>query len=92
MGAEAKGQGGAPPPDAPLIPVATATPSSDVSCVPPPVAPVVEAPVKATLPEWTNKKPDWRREVRPTMTIDGKVNSGPVTFRGIRVELSLIHI
>lgn len=49
-------------------------------------APVVEATVKATLPEWTNKKPDWRREVRPTMTIDGKVNSGPVTFRGIRVE------
>ena len=42
--------------------------------------------VLATLPEWTNKKPDWRREVRPTMTIDGKVNSGPVTFRGIRVE------
>ena len=35
--------------------------------------------MKATLPEWTNK-PDWRREVRPTMTIDGKVNSGLVTF------------
>ena len=49
-------------------------------------APVVEATVKATLPEWTNKKPNWRREVRPTMTIDGKVNSGPVTLRGIWVE------
>ena len=49
-------------------------------------APVVEATVKAKLPAWTNKKPDWRKEVRPTMTIEGKVNSGPVTFRGIQVD------
>ena len=49
-------------------------------------APIVEANVKARLPEWTNKKPDWRKEVRPTMVIEGKVNSGPVTFRGIRMD------
>lgn len=49
-------------------------------------APVVDATVKATLPKWTNKKPDWRKEVRPTMTIDGKINSGPVAFRGVQVD------
>ena len=49
-------------------------------------APIVEATVKAKLPEWSNENPDWRKEVRPTMTIEGKVNSGPVTFRGIQVD------
>ena len=49
-------------------------------------APVVTGTVRATLPEWANAKPDWRAEVWPTMTLDGHVTSGPVSFRGIAVE------
>ena len=49
-------------------------------------APVVTGTVRATLPEWTNTKPDWRAEVRPTTSLKAKVTSGPVTFRGIEVE------
>ena len=49
-------------------------------------APVVTGTVRATLPEWTNAKPDWRAEVRPTMRLNAQVTSGPVSFRGIEVE------
>ena len=49
-------------------------------------APVVSGTVRATLPEWTNTKPDWRAEVRPTMRLNAQVTSGPVSFRGIEVE------
>jgi len=49
-------------------------------------APVVTGTVQATLPEWSNPKPDWRAEVRPTLTLNGQVISGPMSFRGIEVE------
>ncbi|MDP7051372.1 MAG: AsmA-like C-terminal region-containing protein [Verrucomicrobiota bacterium] len=49
-------------------------------------APVVTGMAQATLPEWTNPKPDWRAEVRPTLTLNGEVTSGPMSFRGIEVE------
>ncbi len=49
-------------------------------------APTVTGSVRATLPEWTNPKPDWRAEVRPTLTLNGQVTSGPMRFRGVEVE------
>ena len=49
-------------------------------------APVVTGTVRATLPKWTNAKPDWRAEVRPTMSVKAQVTSGPMSFRGVEIE------
>jgi len=49
-------------------------------------APVVTGTVRATLPEWTNAKPDWRAEVRPTISVKAQVTSGPMSFRGVEIE------
>jgi len=49
-------------------------------------APVVTGTVHAKLPEWDKPKPDWRAEVRPTLTLNGQVTSGPVSFRGVEIE------
>ncbi len=50
------------------------------------VAPVVTGTVRATLPKWTNAKPDWRADVLPTMSVKGQVTSGPMSFRGVEIE------
>ena len=49
-------------------------------------APVVTGTARVTLPEWANAEPDWRAEVRPTMTMNGQVTSGPMSFRGVEIE------
>ncbi|MFL3665279.1 MAG: hypothetical protein ACJ06V_01710, partial [Verrucomicrobiota bacterium] len=49
-------------------------------------APVVTGTVRARLPKWTNAKPDWRAEVRPTMSVKAQVTSGPMSFRGVEIE------
>ena len=48
--------------------------------------PVVTGAARATLPEWIKAEPDWRAEVRSTLTLNGQVTSGPMSFRGIEVE------
>ena len=48
-------------------------------------APVVTGTAQALMPEWTNTKPDWRVEVRPTLSLNGRVISGPIRFRGIEI-------
>ena len=49
-------------------------------------APVVTGTARVTLPEWANAEPDWRAEVRPSMTMNGQVASGPMSFRGVEIE------
>ena len=49
-------------------------------------APVISSTIQATLPEWTDKNPDWRVQVRPSLLINGKINSGPLSFRGIELD------
>ena len=49
-------------------------------------APVVTGTARVTLPEWTNAKPDWRAEVRPTISVKAQVTSGPMSFRGVEIE------
>ena len=49
-------------------------------------APIISSTVQATLPKWTDKNPDWRSTVRPSLVINGKVNSGPLSFRGIELD------
>jgi hypothetical protein len=49
-------------------------------------APKVEASCTLTLPEWTNRHPDWRAEVLPTLQIAGKFSGENGTFRDIPVD------
>ena len=49
-------------------------------------APVVTGTARVTLPEWTNAKPDWRAEVRPTISVKAQVTSGAMSFRGVEIE------
>jgi len=49
-----------------------------------------------TLPAWTNKAPDWKAEVLPTLALAGRVAGGPgayraVTFNSVRTDLSLTN-
>lgn len=45
--------------------------------------PHVVASLGVVLPAWTNRAPDWRGEVAPTVTIAGSVTGADFTFRGI---------
>ncbi len=49
-------------------------------------APVVSSTIQATLPKWADKNPDWGAQVGPSLVINGKVDSGPLSFRGIELD------
>lgn len=45
--------------------------------------PNATAVLGVTLPAWTNRHPDWRREVLPTLTLSGNFDASQVAFRGV---------
>ena len=45
--------------------------------------PQIQGSLALTWSAWTNRYPDWRGEVLPTLTLAGHVNGGPFSFRGI---------
>ncbi len=45
--------------------------------------PDVEGEVRAVLPSWTNKKPDWREEVLPTLQLRGSASVGRGSYRNV---------
>lgn len=45
--------------------------------------PQVEGEGRVTLPAWTNRAPDWKGEVQPTLEIHGHFLVGPAAFRGV---------
>ena len=45
--------------------------------------PVLSGSIGVTLPAWTNRQPDWRREVVPTLALQGRLRGNQFTFRGI---------
>lgn len=49
-------------------------------------APKVNASCTLILPQWTNRHPDWRTEVMPTLQIAGKFTGENGTFRDIPVD------
>jgi hypothetical protein len=53
--------------------------------------PRVEAAAAATLPAWTNRAPDWRGEVAPTLRLDGLVAAGPGAFRDVPFASASTH-
>lgn len=48
--------------------------------------PVISGAAAVTLPVWTNRQPDWRRDVVPTLSLQGLVAATNVTFRGLSGE------
>ena len=54
--------------------------------------PELNGAASVVLPEWTNRAPDWRAEVQPTLRLDGhcKISDGGA-FRGVRFESAESH-
>lgn len=48
--------------------------------------PSLTAKGSAQLPAWTDPKPDWRGEVKPTLNIDGHFDVDAGAFRGVPVD------
>lgn len=48
--------------------------------------PLVNVSLGATLPAWDDPKPDWKGEVKPTMSLAGNVDVERGAFRGVPVE------
>jgi len=55
--------------------------------------PELKGDVSLVLPAWTNREPDWRAEVQPTLQLQGqfKLAQGG-TYRGIPVSTAQAHI
>lgn len=50
-------------------------------------APSAQSRIALVLPEWTNRTPDWRNEVRPTLELDGEFDvRGGGSYRGVPVS------
>jgi hypothetical protein len=43
------------------------------------------------LPEWTNRHPDWRGEVLPTLCLQGDVKAGECAFKGVPMSSATLH-
>jgi len=53
--------------------------------------PLARAQVSVVLPAWTNRHPNWRLEVLPTMRLDGYVEGGACSFRGAGADAARLH-
>ena len=54
--------------------------------------PKVRVDASLVLPAWTNRQPDWRAEVRPSLRLDGEFQlPRGVAFRGVRVSAAQSH-
>lgn len=54
--------------------------------------PRLEAQIALTLPAWTNRAPDWRGEVQPTVRVDGEFEApAGGAFRGVPVRSARAH-
>ncbi len=54
-------------------------------------APRVRGRGAVTLPAWTNRQPDWRAEVQPTLRLDGEFAVTNGTFRGVAADWARAH-
>src|SRR5262249_24101267 len=67
----------------PLLTTNTQIWLSDFSCQKPPNA---EAQLPMILPAWTNGHPDWSREVRPTLQLDGRFHVIDGAYCGVPIS------
>ena len=47
--------------------------------------PSVEVDATVTLPQWADPNPDWRNDVKPTLSLNGQFEVGPAAFRTVPV-------
>ncbi len=45
--------------------------------------PVLHADGSLVLPAWTNRRPDWRGDVRPTVRLQGRFRGENIAYRGV---------
>jgi len=53
--------------------------------------PKLVAEGSVVLPAWTNREPDWRAEVVPTLELAGAFEAGPGSYRGLQVSAARGH-
>ena len=53
--------------------------------------PVAHGTGTVVLPEWTNRQPDWRGEVLPTLLLYGDAKAGEAAFRGVPISSAMFH-
>ena len=52
----------------------------------------LSANVELVLPAWTNREPDWRAEIQPTLRVDGQFQAGRGgAFKGVSVSSAQSH-
>jgi hypothetical protein len=74
----------------PALPEETQSALEDVSW---PQPPELKGDVKLMLPAWTNREPDWRAEVQPTLRLQGEVKlERGGAYRGVEVSALRSHI
>jgi hypothetical protein len=58
-----------------------------------PQPPKLKGDVKLVLPAWTNREPDWRTEVQPTLRFQGEVKlARGGAYRGVNVSALQSHV
>ncbi len=53
--------------------------------------PLAHASGTVVLPEWTNRRPDWRGEVLPTLFLQGDVQATEGAFREVPISAATCH-
>jgi hypothetical protein len=53
--------------------------------------PLAHASGTVVLPAWTNRQPDWRGEVLPTLCLQGDVKAGESAFREVPMSSATCH-
>ncbi len=53
--------------------------------------PSLQASGSLILPVWTNRPPDWRDEVQPTIQLNGELGITNGVFRGVAIDLARTH-
>ncbi len=53
--------------------------------------PSIQASGSLVLPAWTNRQPDWRAEVQPTITLNGELTLEDTTVLGALVDWAHTH-
>ena len=53
--------------------------------------PSIQASGSLLVPAWTNRQPDWRVEVQPTLTLNGELNLEDATVLGAGIDWAHTH-
>jgi len=56
-----------------------------------PQPPALQASGSLILPAWTNRPPDWRDEVQPTIQLNGELAITNGVFRGVVIDSARTH-